>query len=96
MKKIVFKVEEKTININGINNESFVGVLWKDGDKAMVIRLEENVFTWLHNTSPSVSHIASKRTTKQELVREVEKKDNFFEEAFVFKTYKDLLTWFSK
>jgi hypothetical protein len=96
MKKIVFKVEEVVANIKEINNKSFVGILWKDKDKSIVVRLPNDDFTCLHNSNPVITSIAAQRSTKNELVNDIAKSDNYFVEAFVFETYKELLTWFAK
>lgn len=93
MKKIIF-TEKKGINISEVTNDSFVGILWKDGDRSIIVRAGENDYRYLHNFGKT-TNLGTSYTSIQKLLMEVTK-DIYFKDAVVLESYDESLTWLTE
>ena len=94
MKKVLFRADKNTINVENINSESFVGIVWKN-DKSIVVKTTEGYTSLSNSTIDLSTYYSSSSSTLRNYVDKV-KGDSHFKEAVVFESYKELLTWFSK
>jgi hypothetical protein len=94
MKKIIFEAE--VVSIDTLTDKSFVGILWEDDDKGIIIQCPDNKFRFLQSTTNSIKQKCSERDSLEELVFVTKRVDTAYKQAFVFDTYKELLTWLAK
>lgn len=94
MKKVIFEVEVEAIDT--LNDGSFVGILWKDGEKAMVVQRPDNRFTFFQNSTTSITESTTTEDSLVKLLKYTKRVDEGYKEAFVFETLKGLLTWLAK
>lgn len=64
MKKVVNEVAERTISIDDINNESFVGVLWNSRTKSIVITCGNDEYIGINDDTIGLRHAWKKQTKK--------------------------------
>lgn len=89
MKKITFNPEE-TVNISEIDNSSFCGVKWRDGDKTIVIQIAPNQYTGLGYDKNSVYGNWTGESVKAYLNKSLNQN---FTECYVFDDFKSSLKW---
>jgi hypothetical protein len=91
MKKVVNEVVERTISIDDINNESFVGVLWNSRTKSIVITCGNGEYIGINDDTIGLRH-AWKKQTKKLYVETAMKQDAL--NVYVFEDNSELLNWF--
>lgn len=94
MKKVIFEAE--AVAIDTLNDKSFVGILWNNGDKAMVVKRTDNKFTYFQNHTTFIVDGTTTGESLVELLRHTKKVDDGYKTAFVFDTLKELLMWLAK
>lgn len=94
MKKVIFETE--VVAIDTLNDSSFVGILWKDGEKAMVVKRPDDRFTYFQNSSTAITEGTTTEGSLVTLLRYTKRVDEGYKEAFVFETLKELLIWLAK
>lgn len=92
MKKVVFEAVEVVVCIDDINNSDHVGIQWKSNAKGMVVEVDKGYCIMNNDIALKVGSIHN--PSKREYL-----KDRFInkdiKEVYVFRTYKELLTWFT-
>lgn len=92
MKQIVLNDEQKTIDVENILHDSFVGILWKDDTKSWVIKVEDECFKSVGIGVQRMDYMWSE-ISKNNYVENV---ITMGHRAFLFSTEEKLKEWLLK
>jgi hypothetical protein len=89
MKKVVFEKSISTIDFEEINNESIVGIQWRDGKRTMVVKVRYGYIGVSNDHAGASWNESSKRSY-------IERAVEIGSDIFVFDSHSELFKWMSE
>lgn len=94
MRRIVVKLEEK-IDINEINNKSFVGIEWESGQKCMIINTPNGFCSIANDYYPNICSVWYTDSVIDYVKKALSQGNNTNSKAYAFNNTKELCEWMS-
>jgi len=96
MKRVILKNRECVINFEDLTDKSFVGILWEDGKKCMIIDTKEGYCSICDDYYPNTLYVWYAPTVKEYVKKALNQGNNTKSQAFVFEDVKELFKWMSE
>lgn len=89
MKKVILnKQQQETIYLEDLNDSHIIGIEWKSGDKAQVIKLDRHSYT---TSEPGTNNSYLSRKTHNSIQSICENED--VKQALTFDNRKEFINW---
>jgi hypothetical protein len=94
MRRIVIRTEEQ-IDINEVDNRSFVGIQWENGQKCMIIDTPKGYCSIANDHYPNIYNVWYESNVAKYLQRALNQGNNTNSRAYAFNNIKELFEWMS-
>jgi uncharacterized NAD(P)/FAD-binding protein YdhS len=94
MRRIVIRTEEQ-IDINEVDNRSFVGIQWESGRKSMIIDTPQGYCSIANDHYPNTYNVWYENNVAEYLQRALTQGNNTNSKAYAFNNPKELFEWMS-
>jgi hypothetical protein len=95
MRRIIVRLEEQ-IDINEVNNKSFVGIQWESGQKCMIIATPNGFCSIANDHYPNTCNVWYTDSVINYIKKSLSQGNNTNSKAYAFNNSKELFEWMSK